>query len=48
MCENEVPYIIALGMVKNKIDDLELVKLNTGLSDEALKGASMLGRFMKG
>ena len=48
MIRHKVSYSVAVGLVKSQIDKKVLKKMETGLSDEALKGASMLGRFMRG
>jgi len=45
MVEHNVPYVIALGMVKNSIEEDEYIKLSKGLSNKTLRGASLLGRF---
>jgi hypothetical protein len=45
MVEHNVPYVIAVGMVKNSIKKAEYIKLSKGLTNETLKGASLLGRF---
>ena len=45
MVEHKVPYVIALGMVKNSIKEDEYIKLSKGLTNKTLKGASLLGRF---
>ncbi|NBW56723.1 hypothetical protein EBR43_02845 [bacterium] len=46
MVERDVPYIIALGILKTSIDKKEFDKLSEGLSNDTLKGASMMGRFL--
>ena len=46
MVEHNVPYVIALGMVKNSIKEDEYIKLSKGLTNKTLNGASLLGRFM--
>jgi len=46
MVKHKVPYVIALGMVKNSIKEDEYVKLSKGLINKTLKGASLLGRSM--
>jgi hypothetical protein len=47
MIDNNVPYIIALGMVKGVkgITKKEFNKLTEGFSDDTIKGAAMMGRF---
>ena len=46
MIEHNVPYVIALGMVKNNIKEDEYIKLSKGLTNKTLKGSSLLGRSM--
>jgi hypothetical protein len=48
MIKHNIPYIIALGMVKNQIDKnvLKKMKVELELSEDFLKGASMMGRFL--
>jgi len=46
MVEHNVPYVIALGMVKNNIEEDEYIKLSKGLINKTLKGSSLLGRSM--
>jgi hypothetical protein len=48
MIKHNIPYIIALGMVKNQIDKnvLKKMKVELELSEDSLKGASMMGRFL--
>jgi hypothetical protein len=48
MSEKKVPYLIALGMVKDQIKAGDLKKLISQYDNasEVIKGASMMGRFL--
>lgn len=48
MSEKKVPYLIALGMLKDKIKAGDLKKLipESDNASEVIKGASMMGRFL--
>ena len=48
MIEHKVPYVIAFGMVKGQIDKKVFKKIQSELvlSEDVIKGASMMGKFL--
>ena len=46
MKNKKVPYIIALGIYKKEVKEAIDPRLTEGISEETLKGASLLGRIL--